>query len=420
MKITKNKIILKFLVILFGLWMFPFPLQYIPILSKLAEWWSELFQYIVLFVGNSFLSLENELTITRSGSGDKMYDYVQLFTILLIAFIGTFIWTLIDKNKGEDRRLNYWFWVYLRYNLFAIMLSYGLAKTFPLQFPEPSFSRLITEFGDMSPMGLAWSFMGYSKGYVIFSGFMEVIGALLLLHKRTVFLGAMILIAVTINILALNFLYDIPVKLYSVRYLMLAFLIASPQLRKVISLFITNNKIEPFQFYSPFKKAKWTRVKNISKWSLLFVFVISQAYPNYQHLYSAYGPLGDKPDLYGLYDIEKFKINGEERPPLLTDSLRWRYIISEFEGRVSIYSMDKKRQFYRSKVDTINNQITLSRYNDTISKYVFNYIKTDSTLVLDGVLEKDTIYLKSKRYTKKDFPLMNREFNWIQEYPYNR
>ncbi len=420
MKITTNKTLLKFLIILFSLWMFPFPLQYIPVLSKLAEWWNEMFQYIVLFVGNNILSLEPELTITRSGSGDKMFDFVQLLTITSIAFLGTIIWTIVQNNKGDYKKLNYWFWVYLRYNLFAIMLSYGLAKTFPLQFPEPSFSRLITEFGELSPMGLAWSFMGYSKGYVIFSGLMEVIGGILLLHKRTVFLGAMILIAVTVNIVALNFLYDIPVKLYSIRYLLMAFLIASPQLRKVISLFLTNKSIKPFQFYNPFKAKKRKLIKDISKWSLLIIFVSWRTNAVYKQMYS-YGPLAEKPALYGLYEVDEFKLNDGIRPPLMTDSLRWRYLISEFEGRLKVYNMKKKPIFLKTKVDTVNREIKMNgNIESERNSFNFRYVLTDSTLVLKGYFNLDTIELKSKRFTKKDFPLMNRKFNWIQEYPYNR
>jgi 4-amino-4-deoxy-L-arabinose transferase-like glycosyltransferase len=43
-----------------------------------------------------------------------------------------------------------------------MLLGYGFAKVFPLQFAQPSAFRLGQQLGDMSPMGLLWTFMGFS------------------------------------------------------------------------------------------------------------------------------------------------------------------------------------------------------------------------------------------------------------------
>jgi hypothetical protein len=54
-----------------------------------------------------------------------------------------------------------------------------------------------------------------------------VIGGVLLLFRRTTLLGALVVAIVMMNIAAINFFYDVPVKLYSsMLFLMAVFLMA--------------------------------------------------------------------------------------------------------------------------------------------------------------------------------------------------
>ncbi len=84
-----------------------------------------------------------------------------------------------------------------------------------MQFSEPSFYNLLQPLGQMSPMGLAWVFKGFSSEYTIFSELMEVIGGIPVLYYRTRYLGALILTGVMTNVMVLNYFYDVPVKLFS-------------------------------------------------------------------------------------------------------------------------------------------------------------------------------------------------------------
>jgi hypothetical protein len=68
---------------------------------------------------------------------------------------------------------------------------YGAAKVFKSQFPDPPASRLLEPLGEMSPMGLLWSFMGASEAYTVFGGLAETIPAILLMFGRTTLLGAL-------------------------------------------------------------------------------------------------------------------------------------------------------------------------------------------------------------------------------------
>jgi uncharacterized membrane protein YphA (DoxX/SURF4 family) len=109
-------------------------------------------------------------------------------------------------------RLYYWMIVVLRYYVGITMLAYGSVKIVQLQFPSPTPWRLIEPYGDSSPFTLAWTFMGYSRGYNYFTGIAEVSCGILLLFKRTSLFGAVIAFTVSANIAAINFCFDVPVK----------------------------------------------------------------------------------------------------------------------------------------------------------------------------------------------------------------
>ena len=58
----------------------------------------------------------------------------------------------------------------MRFVLASALFGYGINKVFALQFPEPGLQRLTQDYGDSSPMGLMWTFMGASAPYTMFAG----------------------------------------------------------------------------------------------------------------------------------------------------------------------------------------------------------------------------------------------------------
>ena len=128
----------------------------------------------------------------------------------------------------------------VRFVLGATMLSYGWAKVFPNQMPAPGPDRLLNPIGETSPMGLLWTFMGASSAYQIFAGVGEVVGGTLLFWRRTALLGALVLVVVLANVVALNFCYDVPVKLYSSHLLAMALFIVAPHVPRLLDVLVLN------------------------------------------------------------------------------------------------------------------------------------------------------------------------------------
>lgn len=157
----------------------------------------------------------------RTGSGDTALDWTSVLLVLLVSVLGGLLWTILRRGGPSAAHLS-WLETGLRAALILWLTGYGLAKfnfgQFGLLGPGP----LFTTYGDSSPMGLLWRFMAVSPGYQYVAGVAEVLPALLLLHRRTVTVGALIACVTMTNVFALNLFYDVPVKLFSFHLLLTA------------------------------------------------------------------------------------------------------------------------------------------------------------------------------------------------------
>ncbi|GAB98071.1 putative membrane protein YphA (DoxX/SURF4 family) [Kineosphaera limosa] len=102
-------------------------------------------------------------------------------------------------------------WV-LRMALIGMLIVYGWTKVFLVQMGVADYSSALVRYGEMSPMGLLWRFMEYSEPVQIAAGAAEVLACLLLVWRRTAWLGALLGAADMAVVFALNLFFDVPVK----------------------------------------------------------------------------------------------------------------------------------------------------------------------------------------------------------------
>jgi uncharacterized membrane protein YphA (DoxX/SURF4 family) len=143
-----------------------------------------------------------------SGSGDKTFDWVLLFCLLVVAVLATAVWSTLDARRENYSTLNKWFRLGIRISLAGQMFGYGWAKAVPLQMPFPYLTRLLEPFGNFSPMGVLWSSIGASPPYEVFAGCAEMLGGILLIVPRTTTLGALVCLADMTQVFMLNMTYD--------------------------------------------------------------------------------------------------------------------------------------------------------------------------------------------------------------------
>ena len=409
----------RYIFVFFALIIFPFPLNVIPGVSKITEPYDKLWEWIVNFFGKNFLGLEQQLGVTMTGSGDKLYDWVWYFSLLMLTLLFGTLWTIIDRKRLQYDKLNRWFLLFLTLYLAYFMFVYGIIKLFYLQFGPPNLERLFQTFGQASPMRLLWTFMGFSESYTMFSGGAETLAGLLLVFRKTRTLGALLAAGVMLNVFMLNMSYDVPVKLFSFQLMIAGLVIASQDFGRLFDFFFRNKSVEAVEF-KPLLPGKRGQYILLGVQILLVGFFIINQITGSMSSRKQYGIEREKSALYGVYNVSDFVHNQDTLAPLITDTLRWKRILFDYPRFASVIHMNDKVTRYDTEIDTTAQTITFALRRDTVNKYILEYEKLDSSMTISGVLYEDTIEVKTNQYDLKNFGLLNRGFNWINEVPYNR
>jgi hypothetical protein len=414
----KQKIIFRFLAVYFILALFPFPLNAFPFTEEIADEVSGFFwDPLVYFTGDHLFHIPGGITIKPNGSGDTTYNYVQQFLFLVLSLLACTIWGIAAGKQGSYNRFLVYITALVRYYLAFIMLLYGFSKVFPTQFPFPSLFTLIEPYGQSSPMHLAWSFFGYSEAYGRFTGLMEVAAGSLLFFRKTTLAGALLAVAIMINVLAINLCYDIPVKLYAMNLIFMGLFLIAPYTARLYDFFIRNRATVPVSYKRRITKKRSRLVES----SLKIILFAGALYSNITDNYHYYREYEIKSPLYGIYTVDNFRVNQALLPPLQTDSARWKKLVIDKPGFAGIQQMNDSMTIYRLETDTLEKKMTLYSLTDTIPSYSFIYTLPDTErLYLYGKARTDSIRIEMSRFDLSRFTLINRKFRWISERPYNR
>lgn len=408
-----TKLFFRFFFVYFTLYIFPFPLSIVQFPFDLSLIWDT----PVIWFGKTFF--DYDITIRPNGSGDTTWNYVQVLLISVVSSIAAMIWSILDHKRANYDTLYLWLTIFLRYYLASVMIGYGFAKVIKTQFPSPFLSRLGQSYGESSPMGLLWTFMGYSKGYNFFTGMAEIVGGLLLFFRRTRLLGALVCISVLINIVVLNFTYDVPVKLYSSHLLAMAAFLTIPDLKRLLNFFVLNRPVDAAVQAAPLMNTT-IRYASIAL-KVLFIGYVMIALPLMGfRMTEQYGDYAPKPAFHGMYDVKVHALNGDTLPPLVDHRTRWKKMTVEFKDWATVDYMDEAKVYWRFSADTISRTVNIYSM-DSVYRYKFNY--TDDgfgNVDLVGGDSTNSIFFKLKRKLPQDYLLMNRGFNWVSEQPYNR
>lgn len=410
------------------LWLVVFALSRIFGIVPGLGWFSGrmylMWRTVVPWFGRSVLHLPQPVSLAASGSGDKMFDWVQAAATLSLAAVGALIWVWFDRKRSWDGWARDLSTVAVRYTLGVTMLSYGLSKIFYQQMPAPGFYRLLETYGESSPMGLLWTFMGQSQAYSIFAGGLEFLGGALLFFRRTTTLGALIIFAVMLNVLMMNLCFDVPVKLYSAYYLFLSIVLFAPDMRRLLNVLLLHRPAPAVAVARPWP----TRRTHLARPLMMVVKVlivgwIAWLMPVQRTMAWAATPAVVKSELYGLYEVESFTRNGEVLPPLLTDRVRWRRIAIDEKNYLIVVYMNDLRGGFRLKPGKEPGKLlveAVARTAPVLKRELAFTRPTPDTLTLDGDFGGAKISVKLKRVDDTKLLLPNRGFHWVSEQPFNR
>ena len=409
----------RFLLAYVLLYTFPGPISGLPGADYISKPLDAIWRVVVPWFGAHVLRLASPISLQPSGSGDKLFDWVQVAASLAVAVIAAITWTAIDRRRRSHPRLFAAFALYLSWTLARTMFSYGFDKVLPNQFAPMEPARLTQYIGEASPGGFAWTFLGFSIPYEIFCGVAESIAAVLLLFRRTRTLGALVGSAVLANVFMLNMTFDIPVKQYSGHLLLMCVFLAALDRQRLIDLFLRGRGAaapRPFELFT----TRRSRIAARAIGGVLAVSMIGNTfYGEYRGLYE-YGRLAPRGPLYGIFEVEEFVKNGAIQPPLLTDATRWRRFATNKFSAIVRLSTDSMVRF-GLRTDTLKRVAILANGPDSTKWARLAYLFPDSAhLALAGRIAGDSVEMKLRRRPESSYPLVSRGFHWVNEVPYFR
>jgi len=373
---------------------------------------------MVFWTAGHIFHITKTLVYRDSGSGDKAFDWVSSFCMMVVALLATGLWSVLDRRRGYYVTLYKWFRLFIRFALASEMILYGMAKVIPLQMPFPSLTRFLEPFGSFSMMGVLWSAIGSSPAYEVFTGCAETLGGLLLIFPRTTKLGALICLADLTQVLMLNMTYDVPVKLFSFHLLLMAMFLLAPEFRRLADFFFWNRPVGPSNEMQLFGTSRANRIALAMQIILGIWLVGMNAYGSWDGWHT-YGGGRPKSPLYGIWNVDQLSIDGQLRSPLLNDYDRWRRAIFDAPNRMAFQRMDDSYARFGAEIN--GNTLALSKDDDKNWKASFYCQRVaQDQMTMDGNMDGHRIHAQLQLVDLNKFLLVSRGFHWIQEYPFNR
>jgi len=343
--------------------------------------------------------------------GDNHFGIIFYFTLLAAVIIATAVWSILDKHRPNYNKLFYWFNIYLRYVLAMIMFGYGIDKFIPIQMSYPSAVDLLTPLGEQGRFSVLWNFMGLSPGFMMFTGACEIIGSLLLFSGRTALAGSLFLLTILCNVVAFNFFYNIPVKLFSSLLLTYVLFLLAPYFYKLVQLF----------FYRKQVAFAETGYKFLANWKKYLLRLIMILVPFFILLFTTLGVIRryNKNQVNArrqkIYEVVSF-ISKDTLPPLLTDTLRWKRFLFAYTDYAIIYNMNDKQSWYKCDADSIKKTFTLLDDADKSVKHIFHYAHPQQDqLMLTGEWKGNNVSILMKSIPIDSMPLNKEKMVLIQE-----
>lgn len=321
-----------------------------------------------------------EAKTQRSLPVDNHYGAVYYLSIFLFAVIVTIAWSVLDKKRPGYPKLSYWFNMYLRYTLAITMVEYGIEKVIPVQMPYPGLFDTFFTLGNMDRSTALWYFMGMSPGYLFFTGACEVIASLLLLSRRTAVFGYVFMLTILGNVVAINWFYNINVKLFSSLLLLITLYLLAPYLRVLFQLFFSGEAVtiprDRFAFKTRWKSYVLMAVLVLVPFADILATTIDS-----RKIFRDAVAMAKKEK---LYKVISFRATDSLAQQPLADTLRWKRVLLFINDNSMVtYDLKDKYSWYKIVIDSTKKTLTLTKPGRPF-KALFNYTSVKDSLKLSG------------------------------------
>lgn len=258
------------------------------------------------------------------------------------------------------------------------MIFYGLPKLFGTFFDYQLFA-LDSKLKDVSEFELAWYFSGKNRWQELFAGIMEFIPGVLLLSRRTYYIGALALLPVTAQVFVLNFFFKIGGITFPAAAILLAcnlYIVYSQ--RESIVWFFRSLNFSPVVQLSTSANA----VIKIGKWIIIILAVLVVFRNVKRNFFKGNEGMNSK-KLVGVYSLDTMTKNGKPYVPSM-DSLVYKDLYIERQSRWNILR--------RYNNDTDAFVMALNPTNDAISLFINKGGIGDQADILDSLTVLEGVY----------------------------
>jgi hypothetical protein len=411
-----RRLLERFALIAFGLYHVPLFLNNYPSLggggfndTGLAPRWGHMFTVPGIWVARHLFGMTGPMPGANAGdNGDVGEEFARLLLAVVIGAIGAVVWTMADRKRPRSNWVEGTLKLLLRYSIALGLASYAVAKLFPQQFPPLAASALEVRLGDLTPMGLLWNFMQYSRPYAFFGGVMELAAVVLLCFRRTATLGALVCLAVMTNVALLNLAYGVQVKLYALMIVASAAVLVLYDAPRLFAMFVRNAPV-PAAALTPDVQdripggLRWTiKVALVGSVLVSSVVVMEPASPE---------PSGPAAAIDGAWVVTAFARDGQ---PLETtgNPARWRRLIVE-NGLVAIRfesdTLARCRRTPSPPPSALKFACSRNRAGE------LNWTRNGEVVQLEGTFDGAKVTATGHYVNRSDYPLWRSQFRWIYD-----
>lgn len=379
---------------LLGIVFIPFPFNVFPYQVKITEF---LFNKVIRFFAVNLFNLSHEYPEISSDSSALFILMFILFGLSILLASSVFF---LKKWKRYEEKIFNLILLIVCYYLILQLLNYGINKLFKAQFYLPEPNILYTPFGQLDKDILYWSTMGVSYEYNLFLGITEILAALLLALKKTRVLGLLLSTAIFINVIAVNFSFDISVKMYSSFLFALSIILLSPFLTTLYHFFIQGKPAQLKEKAESFSVLSNNFIKPFLKALFLSIILLEALSPflltgNFNDDYT------QRPFLHGAYTITN---NSYETTP-------YRRLFIHRKGYIIFQDQNELMTDYQLTIK--KDQFILTDYSLNEQVLNYKYDVKNQLLELDYFHQGKKYQLRCKSLNWKSLPVLKSNFHWF-------
>ena len=380
----------------------PFPFNITKVQLAITDF---LFGKLIRFFSSTFFG--KRLSDTRVYS-DTVSMYILVLLLFILAFLISLLLFKFKKWSVYRKGILDFFYRLSVYYLALQLLKYGVDKIFKNQFYLPEPNTLFTPMGKLGKDLLYWSSTGTSHFYSVFLGSVEALAAVFILIKRTRVIGLLISFGIMLNVVAINFGFDISVKLYSLFLLYLTFYLLTPYYGRLYQLFLQRKTGTVIPFSGTTGLSRNSFLPGFLKWLAAGLICLEAFYP-FIKAKNFNDDLAGRPYLHGAYEVKQMiagtdTLTEKESPVKRFFIHRNSYMIFQDQG--------DDMQDYKLSYNKGDSVFVLTDYQLKKTVLSFAYQASDSILTLQYFKNGKENKLTGKAIDWRKLPVLQKGFHW--------